>query len=96
MAVLLLVAVAWIYVVLMMSVAEATAPQGTLIGALFTFVLYGALPLSIVLYIGATPLRRRARLERERRAASDAERIDPDHGGHAPGNAGVAPERKEP
>ncbi len=57
-----LVALAWGYVVLMMAVAEATAPNGTVLGAVFTFLLYGALPLSIVLYILGTPSRRRGRL----------------------------------
>lgn len=83
-----LVALAWIFVVLLMTLAEATAPHGTLLGAFFTFVLYGVLPLSIVLYILATPVRRRAQRRRE---ASGA---DPDGRGHAPGDA-IAPEREE-
>jgi hypothetical protein len=82
-----LVAIAWIYVVLMMAVAEALSTQGTVLGAVFTFVLYGVLPLSIVLYIIATPARRRAR-----RAAESAA---PDGGGEAAGEA-VAAEGKEP
>jgi hypothetical protein len=82
-----LVAIAWIYVVLMMAVAEALSTQGTVLGAVITFVLYGVLPLSIVLYIIGTPARRRAR-----RAAESA---TPDGGGEAPGDA-VAPEGKEP
>lgn len=52
-----LVAIAWIYVVLMMSVAEAMHPEGTLLGAIITFVLYGVLPLTIVLYIMGARLR---------------------------------------
>jgi len=60
-----LVAIAWIYVVLMMAVAEATSPQGTVLGAFFTFMLYGALPLSIVMYLLRTPHRRRMRRARE-------------------------------
>ena len=44
-----LIAIAWGYVVLMMAVVEAMSPQGTVLGALFTLLLYGALPLSIVL-----------------------------------------------
>ena len=60
-----LVAIAWGYVVLMMAVAEATAPNGTVLGAVFTFLLYGVLPLSIVLYILGTPSRRRLRIARE-------------------------------
>jgi len=82
-----LVAIAWIYVVLMMAVAEALSTQGTLLGAVFTFLLYGVLPLSIVLYIIGTPARRRAR-----RAAESAA---PDSGGETAGEA-VAAEGKEP
>ena len=93
-----LVAIAWIYVVLMMAVAEAVSSNGTVIGAVFTFVLYGLLPLSIVLYILGTPGRRRARLAAEAaqqtQDTQDAESTAPDRGGQAPGDA-VAPERKE-
>ena len=39
-----LIAIAWIYVVLMMALAEAMSAQGTVLGAIFTFVLYGCLP----------------------------------------------------
>ncbi len=87
-----LVAIAWMYVVLMMAVAEATSPQGTVLGAVFTFVLYGILPLSIVLYLLATPARR-ALLRAAHDAAPSA--AQPDRGGHAAGDP-VAPERKEP
>ncbi len=54
-----LVAIAWIYVVLMMAVAEAMHPEGTVLGAIITFVLYGILPLAIVLYIMRARLRRK-------------------------------------
>lgn len=87
-----LVAIAWMYVVLMMTVAEATSPNGTVLGAFFTFLLYGALPLSLVLYVMGTPARRRARREAEASAAAAG---DPDGRGHAAGDA-VPPERKEP
>jgi mannose/fructose/N-acetylgalactosamine-specific phosphotransferase system component IID len=59
-----IVAIAWIYVVLMMALAEAIAPQGSVLGAVFTLLLYGVLPLSLVLYILATPARKRARAAR--------------------------------
>jgi hypothetical protein len=59
-----LVAIAWMYVVLMMTLAEATSTQGTWLGAVITFIFYGVLPLSIVLYVMATPARRRARQAR--------------------------------
>lgn len=67
-----LVAIAWFYVALMMALAEATHPQGTVLGAVFTLLLYGIGPMSIVLYIMGTPMRRRARLAEE--AAAEAER----------------------
>ncbi len=72
-----LVAIGWMYVVVMMSVAEATGSNGTVLGAVVTFVLYGVLPLSLVMYLLGTPARRRTRRARE--AAS----VDPDAGGHA-------------
>lgn len=85
-----IVAIAWMFVVLLMTLAEAFSPQGTVLGALFTLLLYGLLPLAIVLYILATPARRRAR-----RAAEAASATDPDGRGHAAGQA-IAPEGKEP
>ena len=58
---LYIVAIGWMFVVVMVSVAEALAPQGSLLGAMLTFLGWGVLPLSIVLYILGTPVRRRAR-----------------------------------
>ena len=94
-----LVVIAWMYVVLMMAVAEATATNGTLLGALVTLLLYGALPVALVVYLMGTPLRRQAirRREAAERAARSA--LQPDAGGHAPGAAEpdrVAPVREEP
>jgi len=59
-----LVAIAWIYITLMMAVAEAFHPQGSLLGAFITFVFYGLAPLALVLYLLNTPGRRR-RLNKE-------------------------------
>ena len=89
-----IVAIGWVYVVLMMAVAEATSSQGTVLGAVFTFLLYGVLPLSIVLYLMGTPGRRKARKAAEAAQATAAS-ADPDGGGHAAGDA-VAPERVKP
>lgn len=70
---MVLVALAWMYVVLMMAAAEAMSPQGTLLGAAFTFMMYGVLPLSIVLYVMGTPARRKARRRAEEaQALADA------------------------
>jgi hypothetical protein len=93
-----LVVIAWLYVALMMAVAEATSPIGTVVGAFFTFVLYGVAPVSLVVYLMGTPARRKAIRAREadelahsRTAAS----VEPDAGSEAAADA-VAPVRKEP
>lgn len=80
-----LVVTAWLYVALMMAVAEANHPQGTLVGAVFTFLLYGAAPVALVVYLMGRPGRRAARLRREAEAQPVPE-----------GQAGAAGERKEP
>ncbi len=53
------------FVVLLMAVAEAAAPNGSLLGAAITFVFGGVLPLALVLYlVGASARRRAARIAR--------------------------------
>ena len=79
-----LVVIAWFYVVLMAALVEATSPMGTVLGAVITFVLYGLLPLSIVVYILGTPGRKRAiyaRAMAERAKASAAATADGRAGG---------------
>ena len=101
-----LIVIVWTYVSLMMAVAEATSPVGSVLGAVITFVLYGVLPMGILVYILGTPGRKRkikARQQAEQ-AAYDAQQADasaaaPDAGGEAPAAAqcqAVAPVRKEP
>ncbi len=60
-----LIVIAWIYVVLMMSVAEATNTTGTVLGALVTFVLYGVGPAALVVYLMGSPARNKAVKKRE-------------------------------
>ena len=62
-----IVAIAWIYVVFMMSITEESVVAGVM-----TFVLYGILPLTIILYIMGTPRRKRrkAALAAEAEAAA--------------------------
>ncbi len=67
-----LVTIAWLYVTLMMAVVEANNTDGSLLGALITFFLYGLLPLTLVLYIMRSRARRRARLAASARSASAA------------------------
>lgn len=106
-----LVVIAWLYVTVMMALAEATSSTGSILGAIITFALYGLLPLSIVVYILGTPGRRRAihaqeMAERAQEAATRAAAtatstslITPDASDHTPTAAegnGIAPVRKEP
>lgn len=97
-----LVVIAWMYVVLMMAVAEATNANGTVLGAIVTFFLYGLMPLALVIYLMGTPQRRRrikAREAEEQAAAMRTGSAQPDTGGHSTGAAedpGVAPVGKEP
>jgi len=60
-----LILIGWFYVAVMMAIAEATSSNGTLLGAFFTFLLYGLLPIAIVGYILGTSARRKARQKAE-------------------------------
>lgn len=102
-----LVAIAWIYVVVMMAVAEVASPNGSLLGAFITLLLYGLLPLSILLYILGTPGRkRRLREQFERERAQEGQAVNasealltPDAGSQPPAAAEperIAPVREKP
>ena len=65
-----IVAIAWLYVVLMMALTERSIVAG-----LATFLLYGLAPLALLLWLLGTPQRRRARRAREAQNVSGA---DPD------------------
>lgn len=96
-----LVVIGWLYVVLMMSVAEASNTTGTVLGAIVTFFLYGLMPVTLVVYLMRTPQRRKARKaqEAEEDRARLAERneqaaqvgqvpsAEPDTGSHSTGAA---------
>lgn len=87
-----IVAIGWAYVVLMMVLAEAFGPGGTVLGAIVTLLLYGVLPMGIVLYVGGA--RARARARRALEAAPALSDVDPGGGGEPAGEA-VAPVREE-
>jgi hypothetical protein len=57
MAFISLIAVAWIYVVMLMAVTEAN--QTSIVAGIMTFIFYCVLPLGIVLYILRSPQRKR-------------------------------------
>ena len=96
-----LVPIAWIYVVLMMSVAEATNSNGSVLGAVFTFLIYGLVPVALIFYFMGTPARKRAVRAQEaaERAAAIAAHAaaasaQPDASSHAASGA-VPPVGKE-
>jgi hypothetical protein len=89
-----IVAIGWLYVALMMALAEANHAQGSVLGALFTFVLYGVGPVALLVYLLGRPARRAARQAREAQAERAAS-AEPDGSGQ-PAADPVAPVRKEP
>lgn len=91
---MVLVVIAWLYVVVMVAVVEAASREGTVLGGVFTFVLYGVLPLAILGYLYFSPARRRMRRTSDA-VSADATGFDPDRGDHAPGDA-IASVRIEP
>jgi uncharacterized membrane protein len=101
-----IVPIAWIYVALMMSVAEATNSTGTVLGAVVTFVFYGVLPVALMMYFMGTPSRKRALRAQEEAARAAAiaahqavAQSDASHqpdAGSLPAADLVAPVAKEP
>ncbi len=100
-----LIALGWLYVALMMAVAEATNTNGSILGAVITFLLYGVGPAALLMYILGTPARRRKRKAQEQ-AEADAERAmqgpsspaasgQPDAGGQAAADPVAAVREKE-
>jgi len=101
-----IIVIAWIYVTFMMSVAEATNTNGTLLGAIVTFILYGILPSALMVYLMGTPQRNKARKAKEAAQltqkktenSESALTVEPDASGHstgAPPNSSIPPVRKE-
>jgi hypothetical protein len=86
-----IVPIAWIYVTLMMSVAEASNTNGTVLGAIVTFILYGILPTALMVYLMGAPRRNKARKAKEAAWAQDRTAqsvpVQPDASGHAASRA---------
>jgi membrane protein implicated in regulation of membrane protease activity len=70
-----LVGIGWLYVAFMMALVEATSPQGSVLGAAFTFLMYGVVPVSLLLYILGTPARKRRLREAQRASEADPEKM---------------------
>ena len=70
---LYIIAIGWAYVVLMMAVTAKSFVAGAL-----TFIFYGLLPLSLVLYITLRQLRRSRMAAQERFGRPDRSDTQPD------------------
>lgn len=76
-AAMYLIAIAWLYVVIIVSVADTTV-----LGGLLTFLFWGLFPLALFIWIFGTPARRRnkARLEADETASTtENDRSETDH-----------------
>lgn len=71
-----IVAIAWIYVVLMMAITEESVIAGVM-----TFLLYGVFPLALILYLMGTPQRKRNRVKAEKLLRERAVRSESDASG---------------
>lgn len=55
-----IIAIAWLYVVLIAAISDTTV-----VGGVLTFVFWGVGPLALFLWLAGTPARRRAAARRE-------------------------------
>lgn len=80
-----IVAIGWIYVVLMMAITEHSVIAG-----IMTFLMYGVVPLAIILYLTGTQRRRRNRaLKKKSLPDSGAESADTSNTHDSNGNAAL-------
>jgi mannose/fructose/N-acetylgalactosamine-specific phosphotransferase system component IID len=91
-----IVPIAWLYVAVMMAVAEANHSSGTVLGAIITFVLYGVVPVALVMYLMGAPARRRAIRAKEQAelATHTASTVTPNADSQTPADP-IAAVRKE-
>jgi hypothetical protein len=97
MSVILIVVIGWLYVAFMMAVAEGTSSNGTVLGAIVTFLLYGVGPVTLLIYLMLEPARKRRRKQaaQQEREAREQASAEPDGSGEAAADA-VAPVREKP
>lgn len=68
-----IIAIGWLYVAVLMAATEHSVVAG-----LMTFVFYGLLPCAVLLYLMATPARRRRRAKAQSQAQTQAQDGTPD------------------
>ncbi|MDP2961687.1 MAG: hypothetical protein Q8N54_02940 [Sulfurimicrobium sp.] len=68
-----IIAIGWLYVVVMMSITETS-----FIAGLMTFLFYGLVPLAVFLWLFGTPQRRRLMAAKEKAGKPDGTDTKPD------------------
>ncbi|MES2024972.1 MAG: hypothetical protein V4448_05390 [Pseudomonadota bacterium] len=74
-----IVAIAWIYVVFMMAITEVSVVAG-----IMTFLLYGVLPVSIIVYVMGTGQRKRKRQAKEIQRRAEMQKSEGSPAEHKP------------
>jgi hypothetical protein len=83
-----IVAIAWLYVTLLMAATERN-----LVAGVMTFLTYGLGPLALFLWLFGGPRRKRAAERRERRLARGDPASVPDEGADQPDGADAKPDQ---
>ncbi len=68
-----IVAIGWLYVVMMMSITETSVIAGVM-----TFLFYGLIPLAIFLWLFGTPQRKRSMAAKQKAGKPDGADPEPD------------------
>lgn len=66
-----IIAIAWIYVVFMMAITETSIVAG-----IMTFLLYGVLPVTIIVYVMGTGQRKRKRHAQEMQRRAEIQKTE--------------------
>ena len=99
-----LVVIAWLYVTVMMAVAEMASPSGSVVAGLGMLLFYALLPVGLLLYIVPRLRRKRGTFHRDGQAekpavkSEQARDVKPDAGGKttaATQGERIAPVREE-
>lgn len=92
-----LVVIGWLYVAVMLAAAQATHSNSSLLSAIFTFFLFGLMPVALLLYLTKNWGKKSNTSPHVTEASAPS--AAPDGAGHAPSGTeatGIAPVRKEP
>lgn len=92
-----IVVIGWLYVAVMMAVAEATSNNGSVLGAIVTLLVYGVAPVALVVYLMLEPARKRRRIAvRAKDQPGEVAMSGAPDGRGKPATDTVAPVREKP